>query len=44
MDKVWLYVGAIFVALFIVAVFTLSTVKNTAPTNTDLRAAYDQKK
>ena len=44
MDKVWLYVGAIFVALFIVTVFALSMVKNTAPTGTDLRAAYDQKK
>jgi len=39
-----LYVGAIFVALFIVTVFTLSTIKNTAPTGTDLRAAYSQNK
>jgi len=44
MDKTWLYVGAIFVAVFIVAVFALSTVKNTAPTGTDLRTAYEQPK
>jgi len=44
MDKVWLYVGAIFVALFIAAVVGIGTVKNTAPSGTDLRAAFDQKK
>lgn len=44
MDKVWLYVGAIFVALFVVAVVGLTTIKNTAPSGTDLRAAYEQKK
>lgn len=44
MDKVWLYVGTIFVVVFIVAVATLSTVRNTAPTGTDLRTAYEQTK
>lgn len=44
MDKVWLYVGGIMVGLVIAAYVGISMVKNTAPTGTDLRAAYEQKK
>jgi hypothetical protein len=44
MDKTWLYVGGILagMALFIYAVLT--TVSNTSPPASDLRAAYQSTK
>jgi hypothetical protein len=43
MDKVWLYVGGIMVAMAVLAYFTLSSVSKVPPTG-DLRAAYEKVK
>ncbi|CUS35419.1 hypothetical protein [Candidatus Nitrospira nitrificans] len=44
MDKLWLYVGGIIVGTAVMIYAVLTTVSNTNPPASDLRAAYEQSK
>jgi hypothetical protein len=44
MDKVWLYVGSIIAGAAVLTYFVITTISNTSPPASDLRAAYEATK
>jgi hypothetical protein len=44
MDKVWLYAGGIIAGTALLTYFVITTISNTSPPASDLRAAYEKTK
>ena len=42
MDKVWLYAGGIIAGTALLTYFVITTISNTSPPASDLRAAYEK--